>query len=60
MKLNLGSQDVFRDINAARYPNHPNEPVVRSVLVMEPEFDLQPVDIVGVMAAQLKSIRRAT
>jgi hypothetical protein len=46
-KLKPDSEDVFRDINAARYPSHPLEPTFRALKVMEPEFDLHTIDIVG-------------
>ncbi|KAF4615553.1 hypothetical protein G7Y89_g15308 [Cudoniella acicularis] len=39
--------DVFRDINAARHPEYPIEPAIRSVLAMQPDFDLQSIDVVG-------------
>lgn len=46
-KLKPDSEDVFRDINAARYPSYPLEPTFRALKVMEPEFDLHTIDIVG-------------
>jgi hypothetical protein len=46
-KLQPDSQDVFRDINAARYATYPLEPALRSILALEPEFDLQGVDVIG-------------
>ncbi|PVH78160.1 hypothetical protein DL98DRAFT_561327 [Cadophora sp. DSE1049] len=46
-RLKPDSEDVFRDINAARYPAYPLEPAVRSVLAMEPKFDFESLDIVG-------------
>jgi hypothetical protein len=41
------SEDVFRDINAARYASYPFEPTFRSLQAMQPHYDLQAVDIVG-------------
>ncbi|KAF7956949.1 hypothetical protein EAE96_004273 [Botrytis aclada] len=46
-KLPEDSGVVYRDINAARYPNYPMEPVVRSLLALEPDFKLQDVDLVA-------------
>ncbi|CZS93214.1 uncharacterized protein RAG0_03597 [Rhynchosporium agropyri] len=46
-KLKPDSEDVYRDINAARYPKYPMEPAVRSVLAMSPDFELASLDIVG-------------
>jgi hypothetical protein len=46
-KLKPDSGDVFRDINAARYSSYPLEPAFRALKAMEPQFDLQSVDIVG-------------
>jgi hypothetical protein len=46
-KLKPDSEDVFRDINAARYPSYPLEPTFRALKVMEPEFDLHTIDVVG-------------
>jgi hypothetical protein len=46
-RLKPDSEDVFRDINAARYPSYPLEPTFRALKVMEPEFDLHTIDIVG-------------
>ncbi len=46
-KLKPDSEDVFRDINAARYPSYPPEPTFRALKAMEPEFDLHTIDIVG-------------
>ncbi|KAH6664925.1 hypothetical protein B0J14DRAFT_630366 [Halenospora varia] len=39
--------DAFRDLNAARYPSFPMEPAVRSLLAMQPGFDIQALHIVG-------------
>jgi hypothetical protein len=47
MKLKPDSEDVFRDINAARYSSYPLEPTFRALKVMQPHLDLQSVDIVG-------------
>lgn len=47
LQLKPDSGAVFRDINAARYPSYPLEPVFRSLKAMQPQFDLQSVDIVG-------------
>lgn len=47
MKLPGDSGTVYRDINAARYPDYPMEPTVRSILALEPNFDLQAVNLVG-------------
>lgn len=41
------NQEVFRDINAAKYASHPLEPALRAILALEPEFDLQGVDLIG-------------
>ena len=46
-QLKPDSEDVFRDINAARYSSYPLEPAVRALKAMQPEFDLRSVDIVG-------------
>ncbi|KAH7412822.1 hypothetical protein BKA64DRAFT_338666 [Cadophora sp. MPI-SDFR-AT-0126] len=46
-RLKADSENVFRDINAARYPTYPLEPAVRSVLAMKPKFDFKSLDIVG-------------
>lgn len=46
-QLKPDSGDVFRDINAARYGSYPLEPMFRSLQAMQPEYDLQAVDIVG-------------
>ncbi|KAK6606446.1 putative geranylgeranyl pyrophosphate synthetase [Botrytis cinerea] len=46
-KLSEDSGAVYRDINAARYPDYPMEPVVRSLLALEPDFNLQAVDLVA-------------
>jgi hypothetical protein len=47
MKLNPDSGDVFRDINAARYSSFPMEPTFRALKIMQAEFDMQSVDVVG-------------
>lgn len=47
MKLKPDHEDVFRDINAARHPNYPLEPSIRSVFAMQPDFDMQALDLVG-------------
>jgi hypothetical protein len=46
-QLKPDSEDVFRDINAARHSSYPLEPVFRALKAMQPQFDLQSVDIVG-------------
>jgi hypothetical protein len=46
-KLHPDSGDVFRDINAARYSSYPLEPALRALNLMQPEFDLGSVDVVG-------------
>lgn len=46
-KLPGDSGSVFRDINAARYPDYPLEPAVRSILALEPDFNLQALDLIG-------------
>ncbi|KAK6610259.1 putative geranylgeranyl pyrophosphate synthetase [Botrytis cinerea] len=46
-KLSEDSGAVYRDINAARYPDYPMEPVVRSLLALEPDFNMQAVDLVA-------------
>ncbi|KAI9640525.1 hypothetical protein NHQ30_011271 [Ciborinia camelliae] len=38
---------VYRDINAARYPNYPMEPAIRSILALEPDYNLHAVDLVA-------------
>ncbi|KAH6712372.1 hypothetical protein BKA61DRAFT_485362 [Leptodontidium sp. MPI-SDFR-AT-0119] len=47
MKLRGDSGDVFRDINSARYSTYPMEPTIRSVLAMQPNFELESLDIVA-------------
>lgn len=47
LQLKPDSRDVFRDINAAHYPSYPTEPALRSILALQPDFDLQSVDVVG-------------
>ncbi|RAL64197.1 hypothetical protein DID88_002089 [Monilinia fructigena] len=47
VKLPVDSGSVYRDINAARYPEYPMEPAVRSILALEPKFNLQDVDLVA-------------
>ncbi|KAF3484284.1 uncharacterized protein GIQ15_03608 [Arthroderma uncinatum] len=46
-KLKPDSEEVFRDINAARYALYPMEPIFRSLRALKPEYDLQSTDIVG-------------
>ncbi|KAM5442081.1 hypothetical protein MferCBS31731_002910 [Microsporum ferrugineum] len=46
-KLKPDSEEVFRDINAARYASYPMEPAFRSLQAMKPEYDLQSIDIAG-------------
>ncbi|OBT60337.1 hypothetical protein VE03_10357 [Pseudogymnoascus sp. 23342-1-I1] len=46
-KLKPDSGHVFRDINAARYASYPLEPAFRSLRAMQPDHDIQAVDIVG-------------
>jgi hypothetical protein len=46
-KLKPDSEDVFRDINAARYASYPLEPMIRSLQAMQAQYDLQAVDVVG-------------
>ncbi|KFY57219.1 hypothetical protein V496_06493 [Pseudogymnoascus sp. VKM F-4515 (FW-2607)] len=46
-QLKQDEGDVFRDINAARYPSYPIEPVLRSIIALQPDFDLHSVDLVG-------------
>ncbi|ESZ94906.1 hypothetical protein SBOR_4698 [Sclerotinia borealis F-4128] len=46
-KLPADSGSVYRDLNVARYPDYPLEPAVRSILALEPDFDLQAVDLVA-------------
>jgi hypothetical protein len=45
--LKPDSGDVFRDVNAARYALYPLEPAFRALKAMEPQFQLQSVDVVG-------------
>jgi hypothetical protein len=46
-QLKPDSENVFRDINAARYASYPLEPMFRSLQAMQPHYSLQAVDIVG-------------
>ncbi|KFZ16934.1 hypothetical protein V502_04821 [Pseudogymnoascus sp. VKM F-4520 (FW-2644)] len=46
-QLKQDEGDVFRDINAAHYPSYPVEPAMRSVIALQPDFDLHSVDLVG-------------
>lgn len=46
-QLKPDSEDVFRDINAARYASYPLEPAFRSLQAMQPHYNLQTVDLVG-------------
>ncbi len=46
-QLKPDSEDVFRDINAARYPTFPTEPTVRSILALQPNFNLGSVDVMA-------------
>jgi hypothetical protein len=46
-QLKPDSEDVFRDINAARYAAYPLEPTFRSLQAMQPHYNLQAVDVVG-------------
>ncbi|OBT68860.1 hypothetical protein VE03_02065 [Pseudogymnoascus sp. 23342-1-I1] len=46
-QLNQDKGDVFRDINAAHYPSYPIEPALRSIIALQPDFDLHSVDLVG-------------
>ncbi len=46
-QLKPDSEDVFRDLNAARYGSYPLEPTFRSLRAMQPDYDLQTVDVVG-------------
>ncbi|KAE9364907.1 hypothetical protein N431DRAFT_549309 [Stipitochalara longipes BDJ] len=46
-QLKQDEGDFFRDINAAHYPSYPMEPAMRSILALQPNFDLQSVDLVG-------------
>jgi len=41
------SGDVFRDVNAARYPSYPTEPAIRALLLMQENPDLKSLDIVA-------------
>lgn len=47
MQLKQDEGDFFRDINAAHYPSYPVEPAIRSIIALQPDFDLQSVDFVG-------------
>ena len=46
-QLKQDSEDVFRDVNSARYASYPIKPAVRSIFALDPEFDLNTVDIMG-------------
>ncbi len=46
-QLKSDHEDVFRDINAARYASYPLEPTFRSLQAMQPHYDFQAVDVVG-------------
>ncbi|KAJ5043499.1 hypothetical protein NUH16_000288 [Penicillium rubens] len=45
--LRQDSAEYYRDRNAAKYPAHPMEPMVKAILTDKPEFPLTSVDIVG-------------
>lgn len=47
LPMKADSEDVFRDINAARYAPYPMEPTFRSLQAMQPSYDLRGVDVVG-------------
>lgn len=46
-KLTPDKGDVFRDINAAHYSSFPMEPALRSLLALDPDFDVRGVDVIG-------------
>jgi hypothetical protein len=60
VKLKPDSEDVFRDINAARYSAYPLEPAFRALKAMEPQFHLQSVDVVGCGSTMGNLLRFAT
>jgi len=45
--LKPDSGDFFRDINSAHHPTYPTEPALRSILALQPDYDLHSVDVVG-------------
>ncbi|KFY19857.1 hypothetical protein V491_04163 [Pseudogymnoascus sp. VKM F-3775] len=47
LQLKQDEGDFFRDINAAHYPSYPIEPAIRSIIALQPDFDVQSVDFVG-------------
>lgn len=47
MKLSADAGDYYRDENAARFQDHPLEPVVRSIFHMSPSFDTNTIDVVA-------------
>jgi hypothetical protein len=46
-QLKPDSEDVFRDINAARYAAFPLEPTFRSLQAMQPHYNFRAVDVIG-------------
>jgi hypothetical protein len=47
MKLQEDSGKYYRDPNAARYPKHPNEPAIRALLQVNPDYDCSNIQVVG-------------
>ncbi|KAJ5771639.1 hypothetical protein N7520_002168 [Penicillium odoratum] len=46
-QLRADSGVYFRDLNSARYPTHPLEPMIQAILVDKPDFCVRDLDIVG-------------
>lgn len=47
VRLAADDGEYYRDENAARFPDYPLEPVVRSIFHMDPSFDTSSIDIVA-------------
>ena len=47
MKLQEDSGEYYRDPNAARYPKHPNEPAIRALFQVNPDYDCSKIQVVG-------------
>ncbi|RAL15896.1 uncharacterized protein BO97DRAFT_475504 [Aspergillus homomorphus CBS 101889] len=46
-QLQEDSGDYFRDLNAARHPNYPLEPMIRAILADKPDYRVQDLDVVA-------------
>ncbi|KAI9795565.1 MAG: hypothetical protein M1833_006965 [Piccolia ochrophora] len=46
-RLSQDEGEFFRDPNAARFPRFPAEPGIRAVLALHPDFEGDPIDVVG-------------